>query len=641
MEELYELNLRDYGMIFLKRKWEILISFFVVFLSIFIYTEVQVPLFRATVLLRVEVQQTFPSDVVLGRSYRVGDDPADVSSQLVSRTILGEVLKELGWIDEITSDSKKEHLISEVSSWVSAARVESSNLVRFTVQCEDPKKAMLIANRVTELFKKVNARNKNAYNRNVRVFIEQRLEVVSQQLKVQDERMRVLTTKGIIGTGVTVKKRISDLEDKLNELQNKFTAQHPAIITLKGDLERLRKELQELPEEEFEYAVLKRDMTINETLYSLLKTNLQQAQIREAEYVDNISILNPAVLPTSPFFPNKSKNLTIAIFLGIVLGISTALVIEHMDTSIGRVDDIESFIKVGVVGIIPYLPKPNPESNKKNRRTSRRIVRSKEKFAINPFEIMDAEKTENISLFLESFRLLGVNLQVIFGKEGNKIKNKLIMITSSKPEEGKTVIVATLGITLSQMGYKVLVVDSDVRRAHIHKTFGILKKEDGLTDLLIGKLNEAQAIKTSAEVLSGPADVNKIIERPWLNNLHIMTAGSTIANTIHLFNSKRLDELLVYAKNNYDIVLFDTSPILAVSEPSMLLTKMDGVLLVYRAGATSRLALRRSKVQIESIRGKGSIAGVILNNVTPEIGMDTYYYYNRKYYAREEKPRSP
>jgi len=211
------------------------------------------------------------------------------------------------------------------------------------------------------------------------------------------------------------------------------------------------------------------------------------------------------------------------------------------------------------------------------------------------------------------------------------------MITSCKPEEGKTVVTSTAGIIMAQMGLKVLIVDGDVRRAHIHKSFGLRTKEQGLTELLTGKVSPDAAIKTATDMMLGDTSIDHILSRPWLNNLNIVTSGAAYPNIITLFNSHKLEEVLAYYKARYDIILIDTSPILAVSEPSLLLPRTDGVLLVYRAGFTSRLALRRAKIQIEGIKGKGGVSGVVLNNVTPELGMDTYYYYNKRYYSEDDK----
>ena len=240
------------------------------------------------------------------------------------------------------------------------------------------------------------------------------------------------------------------------------------------------------------------------------------------------------------------------------------------------------------------------------------------------------------SIFLEAFRILSVNIQVLFGK-GEKIKNKAILITSCNPEEGKSVIASNLSVILSQMGYRTLIVDADSRRANIHKVFGLKNKENGLLDILTGKITFDAAVRTATDLMLGTTEAEKIINRPWLNNLNILTAGAVFPNPINLFNSEKMDALLEYFKKRYDVILIDTSPILAVSEPSILIPKMDGVLLVYKAGSTSRLALRRAKIQIESVKGPGALSGVILNNVMPEVGMDTYYYYYRRYYGEKEK----
>jgi capsular exopolysaccharide synthesis family protein len=234
---------------------------------------------------------------------------------------------------------------------------------------------------------------------------------------------------------------------------------------------------------------------------------------------------------------------------------------------------------------------------------------------------------------MEAFRILSVNLQVVFGK-GEKIKNKILLITSCNPEEGKSVITSNLGVIMSQMGYKVLVIDADTRRSRIHKIFGFKSKEDGLLDVLTGKMNFESAVKTATDLMLGEAEANKVVDRPWLNNLNILTIGAAFTNPINLLNSEKMDQMLDMARKKYDVVLIDTPPILAVSEPSILIPKVDGTLLVYKAGSTSRMALRRAKLQIENIREKG-LSGVILNNVTPEVGIDAYYYYNKQYYGEK------
>ena len=634
---------------FIKRKWEIIIAFSTIFLAVFFYTSLQVPMYRTTVLIRVEPLRSMPAELVFPAAVRYWGEQdvpvSDYAKQLVSRPVIESAAEELGWINDKTDKLKREQSISDINSKVTATEIERSSMIRLYAQFEDPQKATDIANKIADVFKKLNAEQKNQQAHNVSVFIELTLMDVSAKLKEQEERLNTLTTQGAVGLAVGMVQRIADLENKLADLLGRYTENHPNVISIREEIGALKAELKNIPKEEFEYGILKRDIAINETLYSSLKKQLQEALIKEAEKIDNIIIVNPAITPREPYYPNKPRNYMVGILLGIILAVTTALMAEHLDTSIGRVDDVENFIKVSVLGIIPYCSEQHKddedEDKDKDKSKKRRgwfFGKRKRRFPTKPLAILEFTKTDSTSLFLEAFRLLGVNLQVLFGK-GGKIKNKIIMITSCKPEEGKTVVASTLGVIMAQMGHKVLVIDCDVRRAHIHKSFGLKTKENGLTDIVAGKISADAAVKTATDIILGTTKVDNVIDKPWLNNLNIVTSGSTLPNIVSVFNSSEMATTLNYFREKYDIVIIDTSPVLAVSEPSLLLPKVDGVLLVYRAGFTSRLALRRGKIQIESIKGKNSLSGVVLNNVTPEIGIDTYYYYNKKYYygTKEDK----
>ena len=637
MPQLYELNLRDYWNIFLKRKGVILTAFLVIFLSIFVYTNLQTLVYKVSVLIKIDPYLGNPSELLFpspNRPYWGGrDELADYAKQLVSRPILETAAKELGWIRDDMSEKEKNFMLSNINSQVSTGEIGKTNMIQLFVQGPDPQKITDLANKISEVFKRVNAQQKNQNVRNVRVFIENTLNDVSAKLKEQEERLRVLTTKGAVGVGVSIVNQIYELERKRSDLSTKFTELHPDILRLDEQMNELKEGLKDLPKEEFEYGILKRDIAINEKLYTSLKEKLQESQIKEAEKIDNIILVNPAIPPKRAAYPNKQRNYAVGAVLGLLLGVTTALVNEHLDTSIGRVEDIESFVKVNVLGVIPYRSEKNKEEAKKQKKWQEIFFKKKteQKTLLAKTPIFEFDQHSG-SVFLEAFRILSVNLQVIFGEKG-RIKNKVIFITSCNPEEGKTVIVSNLGIILAQMGYRVLIADTDTRRANIHKVFGLQKKEGGFTDILMGKAEPDSVIKTATDLMLGTAGADKIIDKPWLNNINIITAGSVFPNPINLFNSDKMDETLNYFRKKYDIVLLDTSPILAVSEPSVIAPRADGVLLVYKAGSTSRLALRRAKMQIESVKGKGALSGVILNNVTPEIGMDTYYYYSRKYYG--------
>ena len=631
----------------------IILSFLSVFATIFIYTNLQVPYYRAMALIKIEPHAGIPSEIIFpsaaNRSrFLTADEIPDYVKQIVGRPILEAAARELGWITDKTPAAEKDDIINKITSEVTADDLEKTNMIRLYVQSKDPHEAADLANKVAIVFKKINLEQKNQQAYNVRVFIEKTLEDVSKKLKDQDERIRVLTMKGVVGSGVNIVNQIYELEKVKRDLLTRYTEKYPEVERADEQIKELKKALSNLPDEEFEYAILKRDIGINEALYTNLRQKLPEAQIKEAEKIDNVLIVNPATAPRTPYYPQKGKNYMMGILLGAILGVSAALVTEHIDTSIGRVEDVENFIKASVLGVIPFCSKKEKDEITKPGRQSawikwadfvaKKIIKKKPGQGSAYEGSVSALDHTTGSVFLESFRILSVNLQVIFGK-GERIKNKIILITSCNPEEGKSVVTSNLGIVMAQMGYKALIVDADSRRSSIHKVFGLKHKEGGLLDILTDRISVDAATRTATDIMLGSTEAAKIMDRPWLNNLNIITAGTTFPNPINLFNSEKMKELLKYLRNKYDIVLIDTSPILAVSEPSILIPNVDGVLLVYKAGATSRLALRRAKMQIESVKGEGSLAGVILNNVTPEIGVDTYYYYNKRYYGEKELPK--
>ena len=147
-------------------------------------------------------------------------------------------------------------------------------------------------------------------------------------------------------------------------------------------------------------------------------------------------------------------------------------------------------------------------------------------------------------------------------------------------------------------------------------------------------------MRTTTDLLLGYMSQDELLKNPWIDNIHLITAGTTFPNSPYLLNTEMMDRLLRGLRGKYDIIIMDSSPVLAVSDTSIIVPKTDGVILVYRVGVTSRMALRRAKMQVEGAAGgeQGAIIkGIILNNISPEARIDSYYdYYKTKYYTEKE-----
>jgi len=215
-----------------------------------------------------------------------------------------------------------------------------------------------------------------------------------------------------------------------------------------------------------------------------------------------------------------------------------------------------------------------------------------------------------------------------------EMPRRAFVVTSIAPQEGKTVTVCNLAIATAQAGIKTLLVSCDLRQPVIYKIFG-LEKHPGLTDILLGMVSWEEALRTSADLVTGKLEWKEALKVPGLDNLNIITAGSTPPNPSELLSSKPMSNLIDTLKNNFEVIIFDSPPILPVADSLILGSKLDGVVLVYQMGRVPRRALLRVKMQLDKANVK--LWGVVLNDLRPEfeIGPPTYYYYHRYYGGKE------
>ena len=194
-------------------------------------------------------------------------------------------------------------------------------------------------------------------------------------------------------------------------------------------------------------------------------------------------------------------------------------------------------------------------------------------------------------------------------------------------------------LSMAQLGYKVVVVDADLRRPSVHKVFGV-ERDMGLTEAVLGTFKTDDVIKSIDDIMLGNLKSSVILKTYGMENLHIVTAGHLSTNPTELLSSNNMGRFLKDLKERFQVVFFDSAPILPVTDSCILSSKMDGVILVYEVGRVARGALRRSKVQIESAKGKP--IGVVLNNMrASDMKFGSPYYYYRQSYYGEESDKTP
>jgi Mrp family chromosome partitioning ATPase/uncharacterized protein involved in exopolysaccharide biosynthesis len=426
--------------------------------------------------------------------------------------------------------------------------------------------------------------------------------------------------------------KLQAIDDRLREIRREMRQEVTAQVALLRNREdilgrqlgELMQRNREVPAVELSLARLQRDAKVNDDLLTLLKTRHQEALIKESEGVEEVTIVRPATEPSAPIGSEGVNTFLIGALLGLMLGLVLAFVQETLDTSIGTIEDVESYLEVPVLGIVPHI---DP------RETMERLVERRPALAqIDP----DALQSHALlithfdpkSPVAEAYRTLRTNIQFARLERGGKV----LVVTSPTLQEGKTTTIVNLALTMAQSGQKTLLVGANLRRPSIHRFFGI-EREPGLSDILVGNARWRDCIRTVADILMGRFEMEDIMAAPGLDNLHIIEAGPIPANPSELLSTSAMAEFLRSVSAEYDIVLIDTPPVLPVTDSAIVAGQADGVLLVYQAGKVGRLVLKRAKAHLESTRAK--VWGVVLNDVQSEVAGYHYTHYYTHYYGEE------
>lgn len=371
------------------------------------------------------------------------------------------------------------------------------------------------------------------------------------------------------------------------------------------------------------------EVKINEEAYIMLNKKYKEALITEAEKIELVSIVNPAIEPTSPMGPGRRLNMIVGGIVGLLLGFAFAFIRENLDTSIGRIEEVESYLKTPVLGIIPHIT----AGEEKRRFLGSRALHGAEKVSLLRKQLVAHFHPK--SSVAEAYRSLQTNTEFArLTKKGNTL-----LFTSTGPQEGKTITAANYAVALAQTNKRVLLIEADLRRPLIHKIFG-LKKEPGLTEVLLGSLSWEEAVRKMTDIIMGEMGLEEILKTPGMENLTVLTSGALPPNPVEVLNSPEMTNLIEELKTRFDILVFDCPPVLPVADALILGSKAEGTILVYRAGRTGRGALRRTKTLLEG--AKANLLGLVLNDIKAteiEPGSPYYYYYHKYYGAEEEAKR--
>ncbi|MGH7216978.1 MAG: GumC family protein [Nitrospiraceae bacterium] len=414
-------------------------------------------------------------------------------------------------------------------------------------------------------------------------------------------------------------KKIDNVKgEMLLELRAKLKTMQDREATLLEQRDRFRARYLQFPRAAIEMSRLERDVKVNADLLAILKAKHQELQIKSAERIEEVTIVAPAIVPTAPInSPNTGLNLMVGSLMGVFLGIVIAFAREAFDTSIGTIEGVEEFLKVPVLGVIPQF----------NTKETEEAARAALPAGASALDVENFSKLicliDPKSVLSESLRSLRTNIQ--FASMDRKVKS--ILFTSAGLGEGKSTCVTNLAITLAQEGQRVLLVDADLRRPIVHQRLG-LERVPGLADALVGSTSWRSHVRSATDLMLGPMGLDRVMGTPGLDNLHILTSGSEVGNPNEFLNMNKIQTLVSEMNEEYDLVLFDSPPILPVTDAVAFSSRVDGTILVYQVGRIGRNALKRAKFLLD--HAQANVMGIVLTNVksevTPDYGVYRYEY---------------
>ena len=517
----------------------------------------------------------------------------------------------------VFSEEERRILLGSIPGSLSVYQVQQgARILAISATGYDPRAVMLIADAAAKSYVEMN------YESQVQSF-QQSFLMISKSLA---------EIRGKIKTGEIAIQKV-DSEIKLLEALKVYEEKHPLVIQLRSEIPVLAKNLnqgiQNLKTMQFTQRkdlvillmqphieasdlsaieadlytlkpILEQEVNTNRGMYDSMFQKLQEVELSGGNTWVDAKVVEPASVPSRPIRPNKKMNLILAFVIGIFIGAGLAFFLEYLDSSIRNLDDVRNYLRLFPLGMVPQV-----EFTEEGEERSEKQIHNDQLH--RPFWLAN---DMNIPLYVaEAYRIIRTNLA--FGPVDIS-SLKVLQVTSAIKGEGKTTTAANLGISLAQAGVKTLIVDADMRRPSLHRILEFEGFEKGL-----------------AEALANGTSWESIVEPTKVTNLFFIPAGTIPPNPAELLSSKRLDVLIEELKKHFDMVIFDSPPVISIADASVIASRVDGIILVSRAGFIPRHLPLQSRNTLQSVNGK--IIGCVLNGIQSQHQPYYYYRYYQKY----------
>lgn len=496
------------------------------------------------------------------------------------------------------ADIQLESLSKGLATYQKQAAQYEPNVAKFIGEANDPyirrlqdELAKLEVQKDITIAQNPNAVTQDIFTQKLREIDAQISSLRSRLEKRTGEYLKSLVPgQGASSQGTDAVSYLSQIKQKIVEIQ----IEQQSLLAKKGVLKTFIDEYEgkfaQIPRQSIQLARLQRARLSTEKLFTLVEEKFNEASISEQSEFGYVDVIDRAAVPRSAISPNMRNNLLYALLMGLGLGIMLTVLREYLDVRIRTPEDLRKH------GYVPMaMIEPMNGELRKGRDDHSLIVGDKR---VDPHLLALVSPLTPIS---ESFRRLRTNVQ--YARVDEPIRT--LLVTSPNPSEGKSTIVANLAVVFAQVGKRVLLIDSDLRKPVQHREFDF-RQEPGLCEFLFGEVSDEKLI------------VHHVIE-----NLDVIGSGRIPPNPSEVLGSKLFQDFVSRKKNEYDLVLLDSPPLLAVTDTLIIATDVDGVVLVTFSGKTGLESLKRS---IEALQGVGAKPlGIVLNHFDVRKAYGGYY----------------
>jgi capsular exopolysaccharide synthesis family protein len=394
---------------------------------------------------------------------------------------------------------------------------------------------------------------------------------------------------------VRLKQQINNARSKLNaEMANiqrsmkaDFLAAKKQEQSLRSELKGFNKKLHNLQDNSIDYNTLKREVDASGQTYNSLLKSLQEVSVSSAANLSSIRIVDPVVTPLKKYRPNPKTNLLLGLLSGLILGLGLAFLREALDKSVKSSEDLQRVTGLPVLATIPYA----------RRLSAKRLPKIVAKIPRSPVA--------------EAYRILSANIRFMVGKEHERV----MLISSVEPEEGKSTTASNIACSYAQMGLKVLLIDADLRKPSMHKRLGIANRT-GLSNFLAG---EDDLVGITQPVKDVPG-------------LYVITAGTKDEDPVSLLSSERMAYLTTQAATRFDYVIVDAPPVKGFADTLILSSLASSTLLVTREGKMDSRTINHVLEQLARV--KNNVIGFLVVNAKGSANDNKFY---AKYYGKGKK----